>query len=191
MTEETGSFDNWTESEWKEQFRALRANNLAAIFELGKYVQEFRREFRAHPERWGDGAQWTTVCYRITQLSNSTCSMYETVWRVLGEMKIKNGETWWNRDKLPSSLRTLYHIARAYEINPHTVHIAMSECIHCGTPYGKYPVHPDMSRQDAERLVEEAKEAEEIAEDWRQEHLLMAKEAEEERRMAELEGKGI
>lgn len=37
----TGTFDNWTDQQWKDQFRQLRANSLAAIFELGKYVQEF------------------------------------------------------------------------------------------------------------------------------------------------------
>jgi hypothetical protein len=152
----TGTFDNWTNEQWKGQFRTLRANSLAAIFELGKYVQEFRREFRAHPERWGGNAQWSTVCVNITGLSNSTCSMYETVWRVLGS--VKECETHWKRDKLPSSLRTLYHIARAYEINPGTVVKAMMECTHCGSAFSEYPIHPNMSREDAERLVEEAKE---------------------------------
>lgn len=161
MTGGSGSFDNWTESEWKEQFRTLRANSLAAIFETGKYVQGFRREFRAHPERWGVGAAWTTVCVRITELSNSTCSMYETVWRVLGDVETKELECGcvargWKRDKLPSSLRTLYHIARAFEINHPTVLWAMIECNHCRSAFSDNPIHPDMSWEDAERLVAQA-----------------------------------
>jgi hypothetical protein len=176
----TGTFDNWTEQQWKDQFRHLRTNSLTAIFELGKYVQEFRREFRAHPQRWGDGAQWATVCANITGLSNSTCSMYETVWRVLGELRCDGDGCWWKRDKLPSSLRTLYHIARAYEINPGTVYNAMMECPSCGSALSDYPIHPDMSREDASSLV---KEAEEFVEEWRPEAELIEAE-----RTAELEG---
>jgi hypothetical protein len=162
MTEETRSFDNWTGQEWKDQFRTLRANELGPIFETGKYVEAFRKEFRAHPERWGDGAQWSTVCPNITGLSNSTCSMYETVWRVLGSLEATEtydhmGRYGWNRDRLPTSLRTLYHIARAFEINPGTISRAMTEDIRWGLAHPKYnPIHPDMSRTDAEDLVKEA-----------------------------------
>jgi len=176
-----GTFDNWTDQQWKDRFRTLRASSLAAIFELGKYVQEFRKEFRAHPERWGGNAQWTVICQNTTGLSNSTCSMYETVWRVLGSVKESEGH--WRLDKLPSSLRTLYHISRAYEIDPGTVHRAMTECTRCGSPYSDYPIHPDMSREDASSLV---KEAEEFVEEARQEAELMEAE-----RIAELEEKGI
>jgi hypothetical protein len=83
---------------------------------------------------------------------------------VLGKIEDANGDqttcTHFHRDRLPTSLRTLYHIARAYEINPRCVKWATNEVVSWATKHPAYGpvIHPDMSREDAEKLVEKAQQ---------------------------------
>jgi hypothetical protein len=69
------------ENEWSNLFQRMweDQHNLNVI--IGKRIRQFHDEVISNPKKWGN---WTDVCRRVVHRNHSTCSEYETIYRVYG-----------------------------------------------------------------------------------------------------------
>ena len=103
--------DNWTEEQWSKRAKTIINRMRKPPFEFGQLVEEFHEHFNRHRNQYTE--DWTVVCKQVLILSQPTCSLYETIWSTLGQVKF--------RDKLPLTLHALHKLAQTYRIEPEEV----------------------------------------------------------------------
>ena len=115
-------YASWTDAQWKEFVQVASGRQVDAILEKGWRIHEFHQEFNRDSSRWSN-REWAVVCREVIGIHKSTCSLYETIWEVLGGVMdevLRRG--------LPVHMFSLYFIARAYEKDP----LHVRHCIETG-----------------------------------------------------------
>ena len=134
-----------TAEQWRQYVQEASFLELDAILEKGRRIREFHSEFFRDKEKWG--GTWTVACKNILFLSQSSCSLYETINRVFDPLLLQRV-----RHLLPCDIMSLSLIARAVELDRGVVNEAAATNI----------LSPEMNREAATKVL---KAAEQVAEE--------------------------